>query len=119
MRLEDAVTRASKNLLTNQDVEKFCAKSKISLEAFFEAFARNVAFGYVEEKHTWDFYDSAINHIYSIVLLAKLPRFPDFCWNVFHAFDTGELHLKPGSSATPDSVTKPLIEALIANDHVA
>jgi hypothetical protein len=118
MKLEDAVTRASKSLLTNQDVENFCAQNKTSLTDFFEAFARNVAFGYVEGKQTWEFYDSAMNHIYGIVLLAKLPRFPDFCWNVFAAFDVGELNLKPGSNVTPDSATKPLIKAFIASDHV-
>jgi hypothetical protein len=118
MKLEDAVARASEYSLTNQDVEKFCVQNKISLADFFEAFARNVASGYVEEKQTWEFCDSAMNHIYGIVLLAKLPRFPDFCWNVFEAFDIGELMLKPGSGETPDSVTKPLIKALIANDRV-
>ncbi len=118
MKLEDAVARASKSLLKNRDIENFCAKNKISSADFFETFARNVASGYIEEKEDWEFYDSAMNHIYGVVLLAKLPQFPVFCWNVFEAFDAGELNLKLGSNVTPDSVTKPLIKALIANDHL-
>jgi uncharacterized protein YggL (DUF469 family) len=52
------------------------------------------------------------------LMMSKYREFPDFAFGVFLAFDAGEYHPKT-PNLTPDEVTRPLIDELIAKNHVA
>lgn len=117
MTIEDIAQRAFDAPLVNKaDVEAFCQQEQIETAVFLERFARFIVEGYVAGRFTWLSCDTAMNGLSG--LMSHYVLMPDYPWGVFLAFDAGEYHPKT-PTLTPDEVTRPLIDELIAKYHVA
>jgi hypothetical protein len=96
---------------------RIVSKSKLPpVCVFLERFTRYIVEGYVSGRLTWLSCDTAMNNLSG--LMAQYFLMPDYPWGVFLAFDAGEHHPKT-PNLTPDEVTRPLIDKLIAKYHVA
>jgi hypothetical protein len=93
------------------DVEAFCQREQITTTEFLERFARYIVEGYVAGRFTWLSCDTAMNGLSG--LMSQYVLMPDYPWGVFLAFDAGEYHPKT-PNLTPDEVTRPLIDELVA-----
>ena len=98
------------------EIEAFCQREQITATAFLEKFVRQIVTGYVEGRFTWLSCDTAMNGLSGLMTQYKI--FPDYPWGVFLAFDAGENHPNT-TDLTPDEVTRPLIDKLIAENHAA
>jgi hypothetical protein len=72
-----------------------------------DAFAGQLAEGYVSNRITWADADRAANNFYELMITRCGGTVPTYAWDVYLAFDTGEC-TPPGG----DLVTRPILEAL-------
>jgi hypothetical protein len=115
----DAITqKAFENQFDKAEVEAFCQQEHIAPTDFMDRFARYIVEGYIAGRFTWLACDTAMNCLSGFMMQARLPRLPDYPWEAFLAFDAGEYHPKT-PDLTPDEVTRPFIDELIAKYHVA
>jgi hypothetical protein len=100
------------------EVEAFCQGEGITPTDFMDKFARYVAEGYVTGRFSWLSCDAAMNCLHVFMVTRSGKQTLGFPWETFLAFDAGEYHPKT-PTLTPDEVTRPFIDELIAKYHVA
>ena len=111
-----ASSRASGNPLLEAPIDEFCSRWSVSLEEFCDSFAHRVATRFVDEDVSFESADAAINRLNGYCLHALGTTPPQFAWQVFLAFDSGEF-VHEGDA--PDDIpqvkhTLPEIRALLA-----
>jgi hypothetical protein len=71
------------------------------VKAFCDAFAEHLVQQYFSNSITWQDADAVANHYYSLMIQHCGTRMPDYAWDVYLAFDEGEMDSR-GDSFTRD-----------------
>jgi len=77
--------------------------------AFCDEFARRVASRYLADELSWPDGDQVMNNIFPLMTMECGSVLPEFAWDVYLAFDAGEI--APGG----DAVTRPLLVKALAD----
>jgi hypothetical protein len=114
MTLQNLIQSASVERPSAAVLEQAAVTLNTSLNALLNAFAREVAEGYLDGKYSWEFGDTVMNNLYSCAYVFSDLCLPDFAWNVFAAFDEGEyIHTGESPELDGEPRTKALLLQLI------
>jgi hypothetical protein len=120
MTIDDIVQKSFTGLVSEEikaDIEAFRQQERMTPSDFLDRFARHVVSGYLDGRFSWLQCDTAMN-VLTGLMSSLYQEFPDLAFGVFLAFDAGEYHPN-APTLTPDEVTRPLIDELIAKHHAA
>ena len=107
--MDALISVAMERALGVADLASGTEKSPEAVRTFCDTFARRLVDLYLDKHLSWAHADAAANNIYSLMVQECGDRVPDYAWEVYLAFDTGEC-TPPGG----DAVTRPLIEEIVA-----
>jgi len=82
---------AGKRMLTLEDVDLTTASGADAVRERCDLIAADVARRYLSGSLEWANADTCANHIYDLMILHCDSRPPTFAWDVFLAFDEGEI----------------------------
>ena len=97
-------------VITPETVARACSECGLSAQEFCDAFAKEVAGGFLEGSVTWSDGDAAMNALWGYISLSLMKHtpIPDYAFGVFLAFDAGETIQEKSS----DARTTELLNAL-------
>jgi len=75
-----------------------------AVKEFCDAFCRRLVERYIAGSLSWDEADTAVNNIYLLMIGHCGRRMPDYAWEVFVAFDEGEIGNRGESFTRPKIV---------------
>ena len=119
MTLPELIEHASVHPLTRAQVEPFCLRVGISMSAFCDRVAREVAHGYAERRLTYAYCDNVMDHLFRCLTAEYHEPPPDYAFAVFEAFEEGEYHhpTDPLTASSEDLYTRPLIAKILAGEQ--
>lgn len=117
MTLKDLIQTASVRPISTTDLHSTASALHLSQNALCDAFAREVAEGYLSGKYSWQLGDIAMNHLFAFAHGNDPFELPDFAWRVYLAFDQGE-YIRQGKPSDLDGEprTKAMLTELSAQD---
>ena len=77
--------------LTLNDLELGSSPDPETVKSYCDAFAEHLAQRYLSNGVTWKIADVVANHYYSLMVQHCGRRMPDYAWEVYIAFDEGEI----------------------------
>src|ERR1700731_1393134 len=106
------VIAESPKAVTPELVARACSDLGILQSELCDMFAKEVAHGYLDGSLTWRDADSAMNALsgFFFLHLPKVTPFPGYAYDVFLAFDAGEVFPEPDN----ERVTKKQLTSLHA-----
>ena len=114
MTLSSLIQSVSAEVPTVATLEQFAASSEVTLFSLLDAFARELAEGYLHGKYSWEFGDSTMNNLYSCAYGNSDMCLPEFARQVFAAFDEGEyVHAGESPDLDGEPRTKKILVSLI------
>jgi hypothetical protein len=116
MTIDDIAQKAFDRRFDKAEAEAFCQQEHITPNVFMERFARYIVDGYLDGRFTWVSCDNAMNGSQWFMHTKRTPQTPDYPFEVFLAFDAGEMK---HPNMTPDQVTRQFIDKIVAKYHVA
>jgi hypothetical protein len=87
--------------LTLEDLELGSRPDPEIVKSYCDAFAEHLAQQYLSNEVTWQDADAIANNYYSLMIQHCGTRMPDYAWDVYLAFDEGEIDGR-GDSFTRD-----------------
>ncbi|NNN04983.1 MAG: hypothetical protein HKL90_03690 [Elusimicrobia bacterium] len=88
------------------EVRRFCTENGVSVSLFFDKFSEEVTSLFLNNLMSWEAGDAAINAASGFMTSTQIPIL-DFTWEVFLAFNAGEI--APGPA-----ITRPLLAQALA-----
>ena len=97
-------------VISADEIDGAALKLGLSPSQLCDAFAKEVADGYLAGRYTWDEGDVAMNALWGYISLSLMEHtpIPDYAFGVFLAFDAGEVIQEKSS----DACTTELLRAL-------
>jgi hypothetical protein len=105
MKIDPQIDIARERPLTIEDVGLGVAPQADSVKAFCDAFAERLVQRYVSKDLSWSDADTVANHYYNLMIRHCGIRMPDYAWDVYLAFDEGEVDDR-GDSFTRGRLTE-------------
>lgn len=114
MTLNQLIQRVSRKPLSASELETAAADLRLSINAVFDAIAKEVGEGYLLGKYCWEVGDAVMNNVFATAYPVTQCGLPDFAWRVFAAFDEGE-YFHAGEPAEHDGEprTKTMLAAIL------
>ena len=113
MNLPTLVHSIYKKPPTAAQLEEAANSMSISLETLLDAFAREVAEGYMSGKYPWEVGDRAMNNLFATAYGPADICLPQFAYDVYIAFDEGEYIHKDQPEFDGEPRTKALLRPLL------
>ena len=119
MTFQEFLEHASHRPVFKTQVDACCGQEGLSVGAFCDRVAREVAHGYAEKRLSFAFCDMVMDHLFRCLTAEYHEPPSDFSYAVFSAFDEGEYHHTPDplSASAEELYTRPLIAKIIADEQ--
>ena len=116
MTFQELLDHASHRPLFKEQVEACRAQEGLTVGAFCDRVAREIAHGYAENRLTFAFCDMVMDHLFRCLTAEYHEPPSDYAYSVFSAFDEGEYHhpTDPLAASAEEMYTRPLIAQIIA-----
>ena len=112
-RYPDGATWRERLRLTHLDVLKWTASADIARQDLYNELALELARGFNASELSFEFCDSVVNEIHSVIILKDEQR-PHFFWEIYLAFDSGEYYHDGNRDEHPAEVyTRPQIGRIL------
>jgi hypothetical protein len=112
--MKHLIQRASAEPVSETELTQAAQSLGISLYSLCDAFARELAEGYLRGEYLWEFGDSAMNSLYSSAYGSSDGGLPPFALGVYEAFDEGEYRHLQDSGPDGEPRTRTLLGQLLA-----
>src|SRR5262245_44882007 len=99
--MDGSLEIAAERMLTLEDVGLTAASTPEAVRAKCDLIAATLARSYLSGALNWAEADTRANNIYDLMISHCGSRVPDFAWNVFLAFDEGEVDDRGDSHTRP------------------
>lgn len=103
---------------TAAQLEEAANSMSISLETLLDAFAREVAEGYMSGKYSWEVGDCAMTNLFATAYGPADICLSQFAYDVYIAFDEGEYMHKDQSELDGEPRTQALLRPLLESHGV-
>jgi hypothetical protein len=124
MTIYELIALASKDIIDDEQVFSFCELHSISVLQFVDMFSIEIAKGYNNGEHDFDFADSAMNTLWGFMtdppFLDKSGNtIPEPAMDIYEAFDAGEYYHSGDCRPIDPEVkyTKPYIKDILNRDN--
>lgn len=113
VRYPDGATWRERLRLTNFDILKWTASVGMPRQDLYDQLAIELARGFHASDLSFEFCDTVVNEIHSVILFKNEQR-PHFFWEVYLAFDSGEYYHDGNRDEHPaEAYTRPQIERIL------
>ena len=121
MTLQDIIAYASLHPIPKEQVEELLTQDGITVDAFCDGLAREIAHGYAEGRYTYAVCDNVLDHVFRCLTVDYHHAPSDYAYAVFDAFEEGEYHhpADPLAASAEDLYTRPRIAQIIAGEQSA
>ena len=114
MTLEEILQIASERTPKVDEVNECCVLMGVTVKELCDKLSRHVAIAYANRNLDFQFCDGVMNNLMAFVVTNQHGWLPDFSFEVFLAFDSGEFYPDAVRDVSPeDRFTRPMIVKLL------